>query len=162
MAATHVDLTDVEIEILCDESLKNLNHEIHALTKRALRELQRRRAQDGARTFADIGEHPFPEYGDASRQRELAIMIASGLTRSAILEKVDYCAKTYDTHRQHVMKRAGVSGDVALTRLAIRMGYVSCECPASVEKSRKHEEALEREELMTRSGTTQLFKRATP
>lgn len=59
------------------------------------------------------------------RQRAVAVEVALGGERIEVAEKLGMNPKTFDTHRQAVMKRLGCKNAVELARLALREGIVT-------------------------------------
>lgn len=63
------------------------------------------------------------------REREIAHMIAGGANCHDIAQALSISVKTFDTHRQHIMKKFDFDvkqrRDVMLTRALIRLGKIT-------------------------------------
>lgn len=59
------------------------------------------------------------------REIEIARMLAEGFTNNEIAEKLHLSVKTIGTHRQNIMKKAGVRNMAELTKYAIYKGLIS-------------------------------------
>ena len=58
----------------------------------------------------------------SSREVDVLRMLADGLTSKEIGFKLDVSSKTVDSHRQHLMKKLGISSLPEITKFAIREG----------------------------------------
>jgi DNA-binding NarL/FixJ family response regulator len=83
----------------------------------------------GETTVETTQDHPptVPEPFNALTARELqvAIRLATGATNSEIADELDISGKTVDTHRMHVMKKLQTRNNVALARMALRVGLTT-------------------------------------
>ena len=59
-----------------------------------------------------------------TRERQIAKMLAFGLTCRAIADDLGIGPKTIDTHRMAIMKKLGLKNTTELARDAIRVGFV--------------------------------------
>ncbi len=59
------------------------------------------------------------------REKEVLILIASGLTNKKIAEKFRISEKTVETHRARIMRKLGVHRTADLVRHAMATGLVS-------------------------------------
>ena len=60
----------------------------------------------------------------AEREYQISVMIAQGHKVSEIADKLAISPKTVNSYRYRVFKKLGISGDVELTRLALRHSIV--------------------------------------
>lgn len=60
-----------------------------------------------------------------SREREILQLIAEGLTTKEIADHVFLSIKTVETHRRNIMEKLNMRSTAALTKYAIREGFVS-------------------------------------
>lgn len=60
-----------------------------------------------------------------TKERQVILRIAVGDDRVAIAKDMGISPKTFDTHRQHGMKKLGLTSNVELARDALRAGVVS-------------------------------------
>jgi DNA-binding NarL/FixJ family response regulator len=58
------------------------------------------------------------------RQAQIARMLAMGQTNGEICTLLGISPKTFDSHRQAMLKRLGVRNNVELARFAIKVGLV--------------------------------------
>lgn len=63
--------------------------------------------------------------GLTDREIQVAVRLATGYKTTEIAAELDISVKTVDTHRGHLLNKAGLRDEVALTRYAIREGLVS-------------------------------------
>lgn len=59
------------------------------------------------------------------RERQVAWHLSHGRDHHAISKLTGAAVKTIDTHRSHVLEKLGTTNNVTLTRLAIRVGFVT-------------------------------------
>ena len=59
------------------------------------------------------------------REVQVMEMLARGVGNHDIAKQLEISVKTVDTHRGHIMRKLGLKGNPALTRFAIRYGYVT-------------------------------------
>jgi DNA-binding NarL/FixJ family response regulator len=59
------------------------------------------------------------------RELQIATRLAIGATNSEIADELDISVKTVDTHRMHVMRKVEARNNVALARLALRVGLTT-------------------------------------
>lgn len=82
--------------------------------------------QTGATAPTTLGtqdfEGEFPELTE--RERQVAIRIARGSTNREISDELGFSLKTYDTHRQHILKKLALRHNVELCLLAVKRGYI--------------------------------------
>lgn len=74
-------------------------------------------------TDAPAATGPFPLLTE--REREVALLLAEGLSCREIAGQLDISPKTIDTHRGHVLKKLELANTVLLCRLAIREGWIA-------------------------------------
>lgn len=65
----------------------------------------------------------------SGRERQIATMVANGLSSAAIGETLHLSPKTVDTYRSRLMAKIGVSDVTGLVRWAIRVGLVKDDTP---------------------------------
>lgn len=70
-----------------------------------------------------MSQTPFPQL--SLRERDVALLLAVGRTNVEIAELLDISVKTFDTHRNHILKKTKCRNNVELARLAAREGYVA-------------------------------------
>jgi DNA-binding NarL/FixJ family response regulator len=63
--------------------------------------------------------------GLTAREIQVAERLATGYKSTEIAAEFAISVKTVDTHRGHLLNKAGLRDEVALTRFAIREGLVS-------------------------------------
>lgn len=63
----------------------------------------------------------------SQREREVLVMIASGLSNKEIAAKLGVSVRTIETHRERIMRKLNLHSVAALTRFAIAQGLVSLE-----------------------------------
>jgi DNA-binding NarL/FixJ family response regulator len=71
------------------------------------------------------GQHIDGEPRLTNREREVLELIADGLGKGEIAARLSISPKTVSTHREHIMKKLDLHGDVALCKYAIRHGIVA-------------------------------------
>ncbi len=59
-----------------------------------------------------------------ARQKEIGIMLVSGMSRAKISEKLGIALGTIDVHKANLQQRLGVDNLVELTRKAIELGWI--------------------------------------
>lgn len=59
-----------------------------------------------------------------TQERKVACLIARGLDREQIAKEMDFSVKTYDTHRQNLLTKLGLSNNVMLTHYVLRQRWV--------------------------------------
>lgn len=75
--------------------------------------------------MSDTAPKPPERYLElTTREYEVAIRLARGMTNREIATDFGVSVKTIDTHRGNVLKKLGCKGNVALCRLMIRDGLV--------------------------------------
>lgn len=62
-----------------------------------------------------------------TREQEVLILIAGGLTNAAIGEQLGISVKTVDRHRENIMHKLNMHNRVALVKYAIRVGLIDLE-----------------------------------
>ncbi len=70
-----------------------------------------------------VAERPMP-HALSPRQREVATLIAEGLTNKEIAERLGIDNSTVDNHRRAIYNKLGVRNAVELTHRAILYGWV--------------------------------------
>ncbi len=70
-----------------------------------------------------------------AREREMVQLFSEGHSTSRIASKLCVSAKTVATHRQHILKKLGISGIAELTRYALREGLTTLDAPMSASAS---------------------------
>ncbi len=70
----------------------------------------------------EIVPAPFPSL--TVREREVAMLLASGERNQDIAKKLGVSVKTVDTHRANLLEKLKCEGNVALCRFAIRNGWI--------------------------------------
>lgn len=60
-----------------------------------------------------------------SREREVLVMLADGLTTKQIAGKMELSIKTIGTHREHLMEKLDIHSIAGLTKYALREGLTS-------------------------------------
>lgn len=70
----------------------------------------------------DVPTASMPGPALTTREREVAQLLAEGLTTKQVGARLFVSAKTVATHREHIMKKLGIHGIAELTRYAIREG----------------------------------------
>ncbi len=58
----------------------------------------------------------------SAREREVARMVAEGLTSKEIADQLGCAVKTVESHRKQIMDKLGLTSVAALTKWAVRMG----------------------------------------
>jgi len=72
----------------------------------------------------DVGADGNPFTLLAERELQISTMIAQGLKVSEIADRLAISPKTVNSYRYRVFKKLNISGDVELTRMAMRHGIV--------------------------------------
>ncbi|MBP8810717.1 MAG: response regulator transcription factor [Kofleriaceae bacterium] len=88
------------------------------------------RAVRAGRTYVSPSLPPLPSQPVRSlsaREREVARLVAEGLTSKEIADRLGCAVKTVETHRKQVMDKLGVTSVAALTKWAVRMGLTPAE-----------------------------------
>lgn len=62
-----------------------------------------------------------------SREQEVLVLIAEGLTNGEIAEKLVISSKTVDRHRENIMSKLNLHSRVDLVKYALRMGLIDLE-----------------------------------
>jgi two-component system response regulator NreC len=60
-----------------------------------------------------------------SREREVLVLIAEGLTNPEIAQKLFISAKTVDRHRENMMQKLNVHSRIDLVKFAIKSELIS-------------------------------------
>ncbi|MBQ8707229.1 MAG: UvrY/SirA/GacA family response regulator transcription factor [Succinivibrionaceae bacterium] len=72
---------------------------------------------------AKENENPFKELSE--RELQITLLITKGMKAAGIAEKLCLSPKTVNSYRYRIFEKLHISGDVELTRLAIRYNIVS-------------------------------------
>ncbi|MFD2230257.1 LuxR C-terminal-related transcriptional regulator [Alkalimarinus sediminis] len=77
-------------------------------------------------TQATISSHPSyaPNEELSPRERQVAKLLAEGLTTHQISDHLNISIKTVETHRSHIFKKLGITNIAHLVRFAIRTGLI--------------------------------------
>lgn len=73
------------------------------------------------------GNQPEISAALTSREQEVLVLIAEGLSNSEIAERLVISAKTVDRHRENIMSKLNLHSRVDLVKYALRMGLIELE-----------------------------------
>ena len=73
---------------------------------------------------ADSGEQPLVYDDLTTREREVLVLIAEGLTNAEIADRLVISVKTVDRHRENIMRKLNMHNRIDLVKYAIRMGLI--------------------------------------
>ena len=60
----------------------------------------------------------------SQREKEILRLIAQEFSRAEIAKQLFISKRTYDNHRQQLLKKLNVSGTAGLVKAAIKMGLI--------------------------------------
>lgn len=69
-----------------------------------------------------LKEKPMAKSELTTREKEVLILIAEGLTNKAMGKKLSLSSRTIETHRERIMEKLGIKSVAGLTRYAIKQG----------------------------------------